>query len=84
LTAGPAAGSPVSVTAAADELVGRLSQLAAAMRERGARLGLRELLTAVRCVDAVDCTSREDVRLALRPVLCSRRSDLERFDEAFT
>ncbi|MFZ0388509.1 MAG: VWA domain-containing protein [Solirubrobacteraceae bacterium] len=84
MTAGPAVGFPVSVTAAADEFVGRLSHLAAAMRERGARLGLRELLTAVRCVDAIDCTSREDVRLALRAVLCSRRSDLERFDEAFT
>jgi uncharacterized protein len=83
LTGGPAAGSPASVTAAADELVGRLSELAAALRERGARLGLRELLTAVRCVDAVDCTSREDVRLGLRAVLCSRRSDLERFDDAF-
>jgi uncharacterized protein with von Willebrand factor type A (vWA) domain len=84
LTAGPAPGSPVSVTATADQLVGRLSDLADAMRERGARLGLRELLSAVRCVDAVDCTSREDARLALRAVLCSQRSDLERFDEAFT
>jgi uncharacterized protein with von Willebrand factor type A (vWA) domain len=83
LTAAPAAGSPASVTAAADELVGRLSHLATALRERGARLGLRELLGAVRCVEAVDCRSREDVRLALRAVLCSRRSDLERFDDAF-
>jgi uncharacterized protein len=84
LTTVPAPGSPVSIRAAGDELVGRLSDLAAALRERGARLGLRELLSAVRCVDAVDPTSREDVRLALRAVLCSRRSDLERFDEAFT
>ena len=84
MTAAPAPGSSVLVTAAADELVGRLSDLAAALRERGARLGLRELLTAVRCVDAVDCTSREDARLALRAAMCSRRSDLERFDEAFT
>jgi uncharacterized protein with von Willebrand factor type A (vWA) domain len=84
LTAAPAPGSPVSITAAADQLVMRLSDLAAALRQRGARLGLRELLSAVRCVDAVDCSSREDVRLALRAVLCSQRSDLERFDEAFT
>jgi uncharacterized protein with von Willebrand factor type A (vWA) domain len=82
LTAAPASGSPVA--AAADELVGRLSDLAAALRERDVRLGLRELLSAVRCVEAVDCSSREDVRLALRAVLCSQRSDLERFDEAFT
>ena len=84
MTAGQAATYPVSVAAAGDALAGRLSQLSAAMRDRGARLGLRELLTAVRCLDAVDATSREDVRLALRAVLCSRQSDLERFDEAFT
>jgi len=83
LTAGAAPGPPASTQVAADGLVTRLSDLAAALRERGARLGLRELLAAVRCVDAVDCMSREDVRLALRAVLCSRRSDLERFDEAF-
>jgi hypothetical protein len=72
-----------SVTTAADELVARLAELTAALRERGARVGVGELLTAVRSVDAVDPASREDVRLALRAVLCSRRSDLERFDEAF-
>ena len=84
MTAGQAATYSASVEAAGDALAGRLSQLSAAMRDRGARLGLRELLTAVRCLDVVDATSREDVRLALRAVLCSRQSDLERFDEAFT
>jgi uncharacterized protein with von Willebrand factor type A (vWA) domain len=84
LTAGQGVSHPVSVAAAGDALVGQLSQLAAAMRERGARLGLRELLTAVRCLDVVDGSSREEARLALRVVLCSRQSDLERFDEAFT
>jgi uncharacterized protein len=72
-----------SVTTAADELVARLADLTQALRERGARVGVGELLTAVRSVDAVDVGSRGDVRLALRAVLCSRRSDLERFDEAF-
>jgi uncharacterized protein with von Willebrand factor type A (vWA) domain len=84
LTAGQGVSHPVPIAAAGDALVGQLSQLAAAMRERGARLGLRELLTAVRCLDAVDGSSREDARLALRVVLCSRQSDLGRFDEAFT
>lgn len=42
-----------------------------------------ELLTAHRALAAVDCTSREDARLALRAVLCSSRADLERFDAAF-
>ena len=83
MTAGAAPGAPASMQVVADALVTRLSDLAAALRERGARLGLRELLTAVRCLDVVDPSSRDDVRMALRAVLCSRRSDLERFDEAF-
>ena len=78
------AGASASVTTAADELVARLAQLTAALRERDARVGVGELLTAVRSVDSVDPASREDVRLALRAVLCSRRSDLERFEQAFT
>ena len=77
------AQSTGSVTTAADGLVARLAELTAALRERGARVGVGELLTAVRCVDTVDPASREDVRLALRTVLCSRRAELERFDEAF-
>ena len=39
-------------------------------------MGVGELLTAHRALAAVDCTSREDARLALRAVLCSERSDL--------
>jgi uncharacterized protein with von Willebrand factor type A (vWA) domain len=42
-----------------------------------------ELLTAHRALEAVDCTSREDARLALRAVLCSDRGDLAKFDIAF-
>ena len=68
----------------ADAVVGRLGELAGALRGQGVRVGVGELLTAVSCVDAVDCASREDVRLGLRTVLCSQRSDLERFDRAFT
>jgi uncharacterized protein len=75
--------APASVDAAAGRLVARLAELTAALRARGARVGVGELLTAVRSVAAVDAASREDVRLALRAVLCSRRSDLERFDAAF-
>jgi uncharacterized protein with von Willebrand factor type A (vWA) domain len=64
-------------------MVGRLGELAAAMRAQGARVGLGELLSATRCLDAVDCVSREDARLALRTVMCSQRTDLARFDAAF-
>lgn len=73
----------MSASSAADELVGRLAGLTAALRGRGARVGVGELLTAVRSVDAVDPSSREDVRLALRATLCCSPADLERFDEAF-
>jgi uncharacterized protein with von Willebrand factor type A (vWA) domain len=72
------------VSEPADAVVGRLGELAGALRGQGVRVGVGELLTAVSCVDAVDCASREDVRLGLRTVLCSQRSDLERFDRAFT
>ncbi len=72
-----------SLYAPADAIVGRLGDLAAALRAQGTRVGVGELLTAVRSLDAVDPASREDVRLALRTVLCSRRIDLERFDAAF-
>jgi hypothetical protein len=76
--------SPAAIADAADEVVGRLGELAAALRWRGGRIGVGELLTAVRCVDAVDAADRDEVRLALRTVLCSQRADLARFDEAFT
>ncbi|HLH66997.1 MAG TPA: VWA domain-containing protein [Solirubrobacteraceae bacterium] len=61
----------------------RLGELARALRAQGTRVGVGELLGAVRCLDAVDCSSRDDVRLALRAALCSSQADLERFDLAF-
>jgi uncharacterized protein with von Willebrand factor type A (vWA) domain len=61
----------------------RLSELAGVLRAGGSRVGIGELLNAYRAVAAVDVSSREDVRLALRATLCSGRDDLERFDEAF-
>jgi uncharacterized protein len=61
----------------------RLSALVGELRARDVRAGVGELLAAHRAVAAVDATDREDVRLALRAVFCSRREDLEAFDEAF-
>jgi uncharacterized protein with von Willebrand factor type A (vWA) domain len=72
-----------SLDASANAMVSRLGDLAAALRAQGSRVGVGELLTAVRSLDAVDPVSREDARLALRTVLCSRKVDLERFDVAF-
>jgi uncharacterized protein with von Willebrand factor type A (vWA) domain len=66
-----------------DAVSARLAALGREMRVEGARVGVGELLTAHRALAAVDCSSREDARIALRAVLCSRRDDLERFDRAF-
>jgi len=67
----------------AEGMVGRLGDLTSVLRAQGTRVGVGELLTAVRCLDRVDCTVRDEVRLALRTVLCSQHVDLERFDLAF-
>jgi uncharacterized protein with von Willebrand factor type A (vWA) domain len=60
-----------------------LGALTAALRAQGSRVGVGELLAAHRALAAVDSSSREDSRLALRTVLCSDRADLPRFDLAF-
>ena len=67
----------------ADAVSGQLSALGASLRAQGSRVGIGELLTAHLALDAVDCTSREDARLALRAVLCSERGDLIKFERAF-
>jgi uncharacterized protein with von Willebrand factor type A (vWA) domain len=79
---GPTAGTEPLVPLA-DGMVGRLGDLTSVLRAQGSRVGVGELLTAVRCLDRVDCTARDEVRLALRTVLCSQHVDLERFDLAF-
>jgi uncharacterized protein with von Willebrand factor type A (vWA) domain len=61
----------------------RLAALAAGLRMQGSRVGMGELLAAHEALQAVDCTSREDARLALRTVLCSERGDLIKFERAF-
>lgn len=66
-----------------DGVTERLAQLTAALRADGARVGVGELLTAHRALGAVNSADREDARLALRTVLCSAHSDLERFDRVF-
>jgi uncharacterized protein with von Willebrand factor type A (vWA) domain len=70
-------------TAAADTVATRVGELASAMRAQGSRVGVGEVLAGVRCLEAIDPASRDDVRLALRTVLCSQRADLERFELAF-
>lgn len=67
----------------AEGVINGLAELAAGLRAQGSRVGLGELLTAHRALEAVDCTSREDAKLALRAVLCSDRGDLAKFEFAF-
>jgi len=66
-----------------ERVTDRLAELAVVLRGQGSRVGIGELLTAHEALEAVDCTSREDARLALRSVLCSERADLAKFDVAF-
>ncbi len=61
----------------------RLASLTAALRAQGARVGVGELLSAHRALAAVDSSSREDARIALRVALCTGRGDLGRFERAF-
>lgn len=61
----------------------RLSVLAAAMRERGARVGVGELLAAHRALAAVDAGDPADARFALRATLCSSRREVDLFEEAW-
>ena len=67
----------------ADGVTTRLGELGAAMRLQGARVGIDELLGAHRALAAMAGGGREDSRLALRAVLCSRREDFARFEVAF-
>jgi uncharacterized protein len=76
-------GGPASLEPLGDAVVARLGELAAALRAQGTRVGVGELLAAVRCMEAIEPWSREDARLALRTVLCSQRRDIERFELAF-
>ncbi len=68
---------------AAAALTSRLGDLTGALRAQGSRVGVGELIRAHSALTAIDATSREDARLALRTVLCSDRADLERFELAF-
>ncbi|HXO08414.1 MAG TPA: VWA domain-containing protein, partial [Solirubrobacteraceae bacterium] len=71
-------------TAAAETVATRVGELASAMRAQGSRVGVGEVLAGIRSLEAIDPASRDDVRLALRTVLCSQRIDLDRFELAFS
>ncbi|MEA2453930.1 MAG: uncharacterized protein QOI45_192 [Thermoleophilaceae bacterium] len=77
------AGAPAGARRAAGAVLERLSALGALLRAGGVRVGTGEIESAARALDAIDASSRGDVYLALRAVLCSRRTDHPIFDQAF-
>src|SRR5262245_9453669 len=53
------------------------------LREAGLEVGPGRIADALRGLDAVDLTSRDDVYWTLRTTIVSRRDELETFDAAF-
>jgi uncharacterized protein len=80
----PGAAVPAEARRASGAVLDRLAALAAVLRAGGVRVGTGELEAGARAMRAIDSASRGDVYLALRAVLCSRRTDHPVFDAAFT
>jgi uncharacterized protein with von Willebrand factor type A (vWA) domain len=78
------AAVPAEARRASGAVLQRLTTLATLLRAGGVRVGTGEIETGARALRAVDASQREDVYLALRAVLCSKRSDQPIFDGAFT
>ena len=68
---------------AGDAVVRKLVTFGRILREAGLEVGPGRLQDALRSLDQVDLTSREEVYHALRCTLVSRRDDIEAFDMAF-
>jgi uncharacterized protein len=79
----PGAALPAEARRASGAVIERLAALAALLRVGGVRVGTGELQAGARAMGAIDASRRGDVYLALRAVLCSRRTDHPVFDEAF-
>jgi uncharacterized protein with von Willebrand factor type A (vWA) domain len=78
------AAVPAEARRASGAVLERLTMLAALMRAGGVRVGTGEIETAARALRAIDASQRGGVYLALRAVLCSRRSDQPVFEAAFS
>ena len=78
------AALPADARRASGAVVERLTMLAALMRAGGVRVGTGEIETAARALRAIDASRRGDAYLALRAVLCSKRSDHPVFEAAFS
>jgi uncharacterized protein with von Willebrand factor type A (vWA) domain len=73
----------VPTATAGDAVVRKLVTFGRILREAGLEVGPGRLQDALRSLDQVDLTSREEVYHALRCTLVSRRDDIEAFDMAF-
>jgi uncharacterized protein with von Willebrand factor type A (vWA) domain len=73
----PTAAGPLA------DRVPALTELCRALRARGLLVGPAESIAAAHAVSVVDASDREDVRLALRALLTSRRADYAVYDELF-
>src|SRR5919199_3244332 len=60
-----------------------VSALAGELRARGVRVGVGEVLTAHRALEAVDAASPAVAHDALRACLCASRADTEAFEAAW-
>jgi uncharacterized protein with von Willebrand factor type A (vWA) domain len=80
----PGAAVPAEARRASGAVLERLATLAALMRAGGVRVGTGELEAAARALRAIDAAQRGDVFLALRAVLCSKRTDYPVYDAAFS
>jgi uncharacterized protein len=78
------AAVPAEARRASGAVLERLATLAALLRAGGVRVGTGELAAGARAMGAIDASSRGDVYLALRAVLCSRHSEHPIFDAAFS
>jgi uncharacterized protein with von Willebrand factor type A (vWA) domain len=78
------AAVPAEARRASGAVLERLATLAALLRAGGVRVGTGELESAARALRAIDPSQRGDVFLALRAVLCSKRTDYPVFDAAFS
>jgi uncharacterized protein with von Willebrand factor type A (vWA) domain len=79
----PGAAVPAEARRASGAVLERLTTLATLLRAGGVRVGTGEIEAGARAMTAIDASQRTDVHLALRAVLCSRRTDHPVFDAAF-
>lgn len=64
-------------------VIGRLVRFVRLLRTNGYAVGMNEAIAAGRAASAIDILNIDELRLALRMVLCSNRADWQRFDDIF-